>query len=453
MKIRIKIKTLNREELTGNKLIIIIQKYKKDTNKEQNNCIRTVNGQAQYEPGQLKGIDNDLPTLTQQNKQFQIQEEKQRSHLRLSDDSDHDLSDKESKKQKDNQQTENLIQNQDQDSNAQIQFSDDSEEEDDSEVITKQMQDLKLEHQNDKEEEDAAQVQVAQEEQKETPELAKKNEDEEEEEEEEDSKNKKIIAKPIDDFDIPDMKEFLTNPLPKGLLLQCTIKRDKSKMSHFYPKYHVYLSKKFQHIMSGKKRSGCKTSNYLISMDKNKIDKKSPGFIGKVRSNFMGTEFHVYDTGLNPKDTKVYEKVRRELACVLYESNILGAKGPRKMKAIVPDIDETTQQPIEWKPLNNNDSMLTKFKANNKNGMQYYFNKPPKWNEHIQAFVLNFNGRVDKASVKNFQLIDEYDEDTILLQFGRVGNDLFNMDLQWPLSPLQAFGICLSSFDYKIACE
>jgi hypothetical protein len=27
----------------------------------------------------------------------------------------------------------------------------------------------------------------------------------------------------------------------------------------------------------------------------------------------------------------------------------------------------------------------------------------------VQAFVLNFNGRVDKPSVKNFQLIDEND--------------------------------------------
>jgi len=39
----------------------------------------------------------------------------------------------------------------------------------------------------------------------------------------------------------------------------------------------------------------------------------------------------------------------------------------------------------------------------------------------VQAFVLNFNGRVDKASVKNFQLIDEYDDNHIYMQFGRVG--------------------------------
>lgn len=33
----------------------------------------------------------------------------------------------------------------------------------------------------------------------------------------------------------------------------------------------------------------------------------------------------------------------------------------------------------------------------------------------VQAFVLNFNGRVDKASVKNFQLIDEYDDNRIYM--------------------------------------
>jgi hypothetical protein len=54
----------------------------------------------------------------------------------------------------------------------------------------------------------------------------------------------------------------------------------------------------------------------------------------------------------------------------------------------------------------------------------FFFNKPPKWNERmnsilnltsleVQAFVLNFNGRVDKASVKNFQLIDEFDDNRI----------------------------------------
>jgi hypothetical protein len=35
----------------------------------------------------------------------------------------------------------------------------------------------------------------------------------------------------------------------------------------------------------------------------------------------------------------------------------------------------------------------------------------------------------------------------------QVGKDMFTLDYQWPLSAVQAFGIALSSFDNKLACE
>eukprot|EP00959_Pyramimonas_sp_CCMP1952_P379531 7950155-Pyramimonas_sp.AAC.1 len=47
-------------------------------------------------------------------------------------------------------------------------------------------------------------------------------------------------------------------------------------------------------------------------------------------------------------------------------------------------------------------------------------NKPPKWNEQMQAYCLNFHGRVKLASVKNFQLVAEDNKDHIILQFGKV---------------------------------
>ena len=49
-------------------------------------------------------------------------------------------------------------------------------------------------------------------------------------------------------------------------------------------------------------------------------------------------------------------------------------------------------------------------------------NKPPKWNEALNAFCLNFRGRVTQASVKNFQLVTDADKDKILLQFGKVSS-------------------------------
>ena len=39
-------------------------------------------------------------------------------------------------------------------------------------------------------------------------------------------------------------------------------------------------------------------------------------------------------------------------------------------------------------------------------------------------------------------------DDDVVLRFGRVGPNRFNMDFCYPLSPIQAFGICLSRFYY-----
>lgn len=65
-------------------------------------------------------------------------------------------------------------------------------------------------------------------------------------------------------------------------------------------------------MLTGKKRSGNTTSNYLISMDQEKVGKKSSGFLGKVRSNFLGTEFSIYDNGANPDKAKTPESVRSQ---------------------------------------------------------------------------------------------------------------------------------------------
>ena len=54
----------------------------------------------------------------------------------------------------------------------------------------------------------------------------------------------------------------------------------------------------------------------------------------------MGTEFIIYDQGENPKSTKNPNDIRKEMASVLYESNVLGSKGPRKMRVLIPAIDK-----------------------------------------------------------------------------------------------------------------
>lgn len=89
-------------------------------------------------------------------------------------------------------------------------------------------------------------------------------------------------------------------------------------------------------------------------------------------------------------------------------------------------------------------------------------NKAPRWHEQLQCWCLNFKGRVTVASVKNFQLVAAVDpshnvsdaeQERVILQFGKIGRDIFTMDYSYPISAFQAFAICLSSFDTKPACE
>lgn len=95
-------------------------------------------------------------------------------------------------------------------------------------------------------------------------------------------------------------------------------------------------------------------------------------------------------------------------------------------------------------------------------------NKTPRWHEQLRCWCLNFHGRVTVASVKNFQLVaaaatsgsgggtglsPERQNERIILQFGKVGKDMFTMDYGYPISAFQAFAICLSSFETRIACE
>jgi len=260
-------------------------------------------------------------------------------------------------------------------------------------------------------------------------------------------------------FDFTDMRSFLLSPVPKSAgVMQCYIERNKSGSSKLFPEYQMYMKQHDRFLMAAKKRAKNRTSNYSISMDPKDHNKGSGNFIGKLRANFIGTEFSIFDHGMNPKNADPDSlhvgttPVREELGCVLYASNVLGSRGPRKMKVAVPAVDKDGSR-ICSRPTRKGDEILTRFKDRDMTNVIELVNKPPRWNDHVGAYVLNFSGRVTMASVKNFQLVTPEDEDSVILQFGRVGKDLFTADLAWPLSPLQAFAICLSSFDSKLACE
>lgn len=73
--------------------------------------------------------------------------------------------------------------------------------------------------------------------------------------------------------------------------------------------------------MAARKRKKSRTSNYLISTDPTDLSRGGDAYVGKLRSNLIGTQFTVYDNGTSPYKSSLEEgQERQELAAVVYVS-------------------------------------------------------------------------------------------------------------------------------------
>ncbi|KAF4078980.1 hypothetical protein AMELA_G00187970 [Ameiurus melas] len=266
-------------------------------------------------------------------------------------------------------------------------------------------------------------------------------------------KKEERAPSPVIEFD--DLEEFVVQPAEQGITVKCKVTRDKRGMDRgLYPTYYLHLdNEKKVFLLAGRKRKKSTTSNYLISIDPTDLSRGGENYIGKLRSNLMGTKFTVFDNALHPdRALPDMSNARQELAAIIYETNVLGMKGPRRMTVIIPGMDKDGER-VPFRPRSENDGLLIRHQNRKMENLIELRNKTPVWNEETSSHVLNFNGRVTQASVKNFQIVHSKDQDYIVMQFGRVADDAFTLDYNYPLCAVQAFAIALSSFDGKIACE
>ncbi|KAM0907217.1 hypothetical protein ACQ4PT_016264 [Festuca glaucescens] len=318
-------------------------------------------------------------------------------------------------------------------------------------------------------------------------------------------------------------------PGPRDGMIQCFIKRNKSKSTYqlYLCLTNVVTAESGKFLLSARRNRKASCTEYAISMDGANTSRSSRTYIGKLRSNFLGTKFLIYDTqppyngavippvGRSSRrfnSTKVSPKVppvSYNIAQVTYELNVLGTRGPRRMRCIMHSVPASSVEPggtVPGQPekmvaralgdsfrsitslsqsfrssatFSNSSSIMDQSmdfssarfseisggEGEAKDRPLVLRNKPPRWHEQLQCWCLNFRGRVTIASVKNFQLIaasggaptpsqpGPVDPDKVILQFGKVARDMFTMDYRYPISAFQAFAICLSSFDTKLACE
>ncbi|KAI9113620.1 hypothetical protein K1719_015547 [Acacia pycnantha] len=291
-------------------------------------------------------------------------------------------------------------------------------------------------------------------------------------------------------------------PGPRDAPIQCFIRRNRETST-----YYLYFglvpseNERAKLLLAVKKIRKPTATEFVISFIADDFSRASSTYLGKLRSNFLGTKFAVYDSqpplkasiqANNHSSNKFHSKQvspkvparKHNVATISYELNVLRTRGPRRMHCILNSIPmsaiqeggnaptPTTLPQFSSSPAPKGKDSTTDLNSANlldplalSQGVVEPLvlkNKAPRWHEQLQCWCLNFKGRVTVASVKNFQLCAAVDpshdvpaaeQEKVILQFGKIGKDIFTMDYRYPLSAFQAFAICLSSFDTKPACE
>ena len=90
-------------------------------------------------------------------------------------------------------------------------------------------------------------------------------------------------------------------PGPRDAPLQCRIVRSRAGGLRSYDSYELFVDgPSGSFLLAARKRKKSKSPNYLISLNVRDMVRQSAAYCGKLRGNFLGTEFTVLDTEANP---------------------------------------------------------------------------------------------------------------------------------------------------------
>ncbi|PQQ03894.1 tubby-like F-box protein 5 [Prunus yedoensis var. nudiflora] len=273
----------------------------------------------------------------------------------------------------------------------------------------------------------------------------------------------------------------LKQPGPRDAPIQCFIKRERETSTYrLYLGLSPALSGDMSKLLLAARKSRRATSTgFVISLVADEFSRASNTYVGKLRSNFLGSKFTIYDSQppqnpaiqtncgshrrinskQGPKENAMHHAINPHNSS---SRRGLCSNSNRVINLLKPEMLSIVHLQGK-KPLANLGSSSPTLDL--EHGMKdplILKNKSPRWHEQLQCWCLNFKGRVTVASVKNFQLVASAEpchnvslaeQEKVILQFGKIGKDIFTMDYRYPLSAFQAFAICLSSFDTKPACE
>ncbi|KAI4999002.1 hypothetical protein ZWY2020_057462 [Hordeum vulgare] len=216
----------------------------------------------------------------------------------------------------------------------------------------------------------------------------------------------------------------LKQPGPKDGTLKCFIRRNRTTQTYYlYTGLTEALADNGKFLLAARKCRKPTYTDYLIYLDMAGISKGSSTYIGKLRSNFLGTKFTVYDAhppydgaavskrrsshviGLNQVSPRV-PAGNHPVSHISYELNVLGSRGPRRMSCVMSSIpasavEEGGKAPTQTEfPLSNLDSFpsipffrsksarIDSAPAQAQDEEKLVLkNKSPRWHEQLQFLI------------------------------------------------------------------
>jgi len=224
-----------------------------------------------------------------------------------------------------------------------------------------------------------------------------------------------------------DLDDLVNSPCPQNQLALASIVRtgtSKTKVNYFTMSMETEDKAGNREVLYARRQRHGKAISYIIStedlkaIDTSRQDKAN--MAGKLKANVKKDKFVIYDGG-NKK-----EGARKEICNLVYT-----AKSWSNPRGLMIRVDGGAGRDVT------------------------FVNALPEWDPVAKVHSLKFNGRATEVSVKNFKLVkDGVGSQTVggvnqqmYLRMGKVGKHTFNIDFRMPFSPVQAFGIALSSFE------
>eukprot|EP00741_Cyanophora_paradoxa_P004927 tig00000849_g4781.t1 len=283
------------------------------------------------------------------------------------------------------------------------------------------------------------------------------------------------------------LREWLLRPVPKGETVQSMMIRKYAPLvKKLFPSFQLFPDDSRRLLLHVKRKKLDKQATYPFFTEKTKSKSKSSteSYMGKMRVlNAVCTDFVLYDRGERraggeegDDDGDEAGSRRHELAAIHFKEHkvplFARAREPRCMHVLIPVVHEDgRREEHACRPAGQpglidrlKEAVNTEGVAQPRGPFVLLQTAQPIWNPQRRSHVLDFGGRVKIASLKNFQLVlaGSTPEGTgatdgsgpgapvlprhpWVMQFGKTSSNEFALDFRFPLCPLQAMGIALTT--------